>query len=169
MWYNESRQQTKLAFYASLKSKFIAENYISIKNAEHRIALTRFRISAHKLGIETGRYSNKPDHIKKFDKACTFCTTIDSSVMELLCELPIVDPIDPILEDEIHFIKNCPTYNHIRNNLSSDLLSKINHDEYSSIFESNTLTNEFAKFIFLATKYRLDQIKSRSNKITTQP
>ena len=71
--------------------------------------------------------------------------------MELLCELPNADPI---LEDEIQFVKNCPTYDHIRNNLSSDLLTKINNDEYSEIFEST----HSRKHIFKKTHFIFNTI-----------
>ena len=37
------------------------ENYLQIKDRQHKAALTKLRISAHKLHIETGRY-------KKYDK-----------------------------------------------------------------------------------------------------
>ena len=55
-----------------------------IKNFEQRRTLTRFRISAHKLAIETGRYKGIPRH----DRICTRCT-------------------DNTVEDERHFLFSC--------------------------------------------------------------
>jgi hypothetical protein len=55
----------------AVKSNFGFEKYLDkIKNFEQRRTLTRFRISAHKLAIETGRYKGIPRH----DRICTRCT-----------------------------------------------------------------------------------------------
>ena len=159
LWFNETRDQSKLTFYASFKSRFIAEPYLtSISNIDHRIALTRFRFSAHKLCIETGRYSNKSYHLKKFDQACTFCMNSDNTVSGLSSEdtLP-----EPILEDEIHFLKQCPTYDHLRESLTNELSANLANEKFRCIFESSPLSKELAKFIFMATKYRIELINSR--------
>ena len=53
-----------------LKDNYGCENYLSlIKNFEYRRSLARFRISAHKLYIETGRYQG----ILRHDIICTRC------------------------------------------------------------------------------------------------
>ena len=87
-----------------------------------------------KLAIETGRYSNKSDDIRKADQLCKLCMTPDSSTH--------------IIEDEVHFTKICPSYNHLRENFSSELSHKITNEEFNSIFESSALANEISKFIF---------------------
>ena len=61
----------KLSTYLTVKNNFGFEKYLDkIKNFEQRRTLTRFRISAHKLAIETGRYKGIPRH----DRICTRCT-----------------------------------------------------------------------------------------------
>ena len=60
-------------------------------------ALVKLRISNHKLNIETGRY----DKISRCDRICPVCGIN--------------------IEDEIHFLFNCPKYSSIRD----DLLKKI--------------------------------------------
>ena len=50
--------------------------------------MTRFRISAHRLEVESGRYKKQPVS----DRICKFCK------------------LDQI-EDEIHFLCNCSAYN----------------------------------------------------------
>jgi hypothetical protein len=50
-----------LSTYLTVKNNFGFEKYLDkIKNFEQRRTLTRFRISAHKLAIETGRYKGIP-------------------------------------------------------------------------------------------------------------
>ena len=48
----------KLDTYITVKNKKFLDK---IKNFEQRRTLTRFRISAHKLAIENGRYKEFPD------------------------------------------------------------------------------------------------------------
>jgi hypothetical protein len=52
----------KLGTYITVKKNFGFEKYLDkIKNFEQRRTLTRFRISAHKLAIETCRYKGIPN------------------------------------------------------------------------------------------------------------
>ena len=57
--------------------------------------LTKLRISAHDLYIETGRYT-KPKKTPVDERICRFCTTGE-------------------IEDEIHLIMKCPYYLNLRN------------------------------------------------------
>jgi hypothetical protein len=60
----------KLGTYITVKNNFGFEKYVDqMKNFEQRRTLTRFRISAHKLAIDTGRYKGIPRH----DRICTRC------------------------------------------------------------------------------------------------
>ena len=49
----------KLKFYTSIKERPGFENYLNMGNPKFRQTITKFRISAHKFAIETGRYENK--------------------------------------------------------------------------------------------------------------
>ena len=62
--------------------------YIRSLNARHRIALTKLRLSNHKLAIETGRYS------RPFKKPA-----------ERICPICKIE-----MEDEYHFLNICPAY-----------------------------------------------------------
>ena len=57
-------------------------------NTRHRIALTKLRLSNHKLVIETGRYS------RPFKKPA-----------ERICPICKIE-----MEDEYHFLNICPAY-----------------------------------------------------------
>ena len=67
-------QENKLRTYVKLKNKFEMEHYlISVKNISARSAMTKLRISAHDLNIETGPYS-KPRKTPLNLRKCTLCT-----------------------------------------------------------------------------------------------
>ena len=64
-WYSNINNSTKLDFYAKIKYNLELEPYLdSIEDNRYRIALTRFRISAHDLAIETGRYTKTPKALR---------------------------------------------------------------------------------------------------------
>jgi hypothetical protein len=59
MWKVQIQQLSKLQVFNLVKPSIEFESYLSqVKIVKHRQAVTRFRISAHKLPIETGRYAN---------------------------------------------------------------------------------------------------------------
>ena len=62
----------KLSTYRQIKIGFRKEKYLhSIKNFRERSALTKLRISAHRLEIETYRYGKKP--IPRNERLCSLC------------------------------------------------------------------------------------------------
>ena len=54
----EGLNSGKLTTYFMFKENFIMENYMYIKSHEIRKSICRFRISAHDLRIEKGRYES---------------------------------------------------------------------------------------------------------------
>ncbi len=63
----------KLRNYRIYKKSFFEEEYlVHIGKREHRSALTKLRLSAHKLEIEMGRYATK-DRKKPDDRICKYC------------------------------------------------------------------------------------------------
>ena len=59
----------------------------SVKDVQKRKCLTQFRVSAHRLEIESGRYKKK-------------------SVSERICKYCKLNAV----EDEVHFLCNCSAY-----------------------------------------------------------
>ena len=56
---SEQAEQGKLSFYCKIKNEFRMGRYLPvIQNLEMRSYIAKFRISAHKFPIETGRYIN---------------------------------------------------------------------------------------------------------------
>ena len=85
----------KLRTYVTFKSHFYREKYLSIvTNYEQRRSITKFRISCHKLKVETGRYCGIPCE----ERICTSCSLNE-------------------VEDEIHFLFRCPKYENERQNM----------------------------------------------------
>ena len=74
----------QLLFYKKIKNKFEFENYLLLPNKKTRTAITKLRVSAHRLGVQTGRYCGIPYEERK----CIFCKN-DS------------------MDDEIHLLFNC--------------------------------------------------------------
>ena len=86
----------KLRTYLKYKCSFGPEKYLAILPFHKRKLLTRFRISSHKLMVERGRY-------KKLDVSQKLCQN---------CSLNLV-------EDETHFLFQCPAHASDRNKLIS--------------------------------------------------
>ena len=85
------KETSKLRTYSFLKTTPGFETYLSeIQNIDHRITLTKFRLSNHSLKIETGRH----DRIEKTKRFCPFCPNQ--------------------IEDEKHALLQCKTYNKLR-------------------------------------------------------
>ena len=88
-------QQGKLVTYKYLKKDFVYENYLDcVKLSAHQKALTKFRISNHKLHIETGRY--KRPITPRQERICELC--------------------GDGVEDESHFLLTCKQYDILRLN-----------------------------------------------------
>ena len=83
-----------LILYRSVKDNFEMEPYLeNIISRNLRIALTKLRISAHSLRIQTGRYSR--DRVDRNLRYCLICNANE-------------------IEDEFHFILMCPAYENLR-------------------------------------------------------
>ena len=82
------------------------ENYLlRIKNSKVRVQVSKFRLSNHKLMIETGRHRK----LAKENRICPFCP----------CSV----------ETEIHFLFHCPVYSQRREPLSEKLNDELLSDE----------------------------------------
>ena len=68
--------------------------YLNLINKEQfRVALSRFRVSAHRLEVETGRW-HKPVAVPFNERKCRTCLDY--------------------LEDEFHVLLECPLYHELR-------------------------------------------------------
>ena len=140
-WKNEllsdNRKQgygNKLRTYRAFKSEFKLERYLlECNNVSHRKNFARFRLSAHRLNIESMRYC-KP-RILPEDRVCTNCNL-------------------SVCEDEFHFLMKCDKYKVLR----KDLFEKMN----ATFNYFNTLTDE-RKFIWLCANKHSFVIEAVTN------
>ena len=97
-WHIEILKYSKLRTLVEFKTLLNPERYIHEVNIlNHRTALTRLRISAHNLAIETDRQLKIDAELR----VCKYCHAIGENYVE----------------DEYHFLLICPLYDHIRFNL----------------------------------------------------
>ena len=94
----DANQGNKMRTYRLFKTtdNYKCEDYLhQVTNTRHRIALTKLRLSNHKLAIETGRYSRP--FKKPAERTCPICKIE--------------------MEDEYHFLNICPAYQEKRSSL----------------------------------------------------
>ena len=135
--------KSKLHSYSKLKTKIGIEKYLTqISNINHRIAMTKIRLSNHKLSIETGRHQ-KIDRLKRI---CPFCPRY--------------------IENEEHFMIKCPIYNETRDRLLPQSIIK---NCYSSdeIKLTQILGNSNSCNVILIAQYISESMSLRENKIKT--
>lgn len=94
-WNEQLQNSSRSLFYKEI-ANFEYKAYLDIiKIPKFRKALTRLRLSSHRLEIETGRWS-KPHRTPINERKCPFCNK---------------------LEDEFHFVIECPVYADLRKDL----------------------------------------------------
>ena len=94
-WENLIQNQSgKLDTFKEIKQDFMYEKYLDFGAKQHQTELTKLRISNHKLNIETGRY--KKPFIPRENRLCDMC--------------------NDRVEDEAHFMFECPSLKEIRKN-----------------------------------------------------
>ena len=66
-WKADIGSSSKLNFYGEIKEKYTFEKYLDfIGNRQHKAALTKLRISARRLHIETGRYKRYDYNLRRY-------------------------------------------------------------------------------------------------------
>ena len=142
-WKIKMQESSKLEFYRTLKQEYKFKNYHQIKDRKHKAALTKLRISAHKLHIETGRY-------KKYDKDLKKYTNIPKD--ERRCQ---TCPNE--VEDEYHFLFKCQRNLALRReclnqmeSIESGFKNKKSKEKVLALFASKNskVINLFAKYVF---------------------
>ena len=100
------RSQPKLRTYCLLKNDFLMEHYLlNIRNIKTRVAVSKFRLSDHRLAIETGRYERP--RVDPKDRICPVCkVTQDEIHCLVICQ--INGTSRAVLFDEI--IKTKPSF-----------------------------------------------------------
>ena len=134
---NIANPDSKLRTYSLVKSTPGIANYLlNVSNSKYRQALSKLRLSNHELMIETGRHKGIP----RIERCCLFCQ-------------------NTAIEDEIHFLITCPTFNTLRNDILADFeIGIINHPFLSSKEKFVSLCGDpslsLAKFTYKAFQLR---------------
>ena len=119
---------------------------MKIKNTEHRRQVTKFRLSDHKLRIETGRFEN----ISEKNRFCPFCPNM--------------------IENEVHMLLACPIYKRGRKNLL-DTVSTENPeftsypDDEKFVFLMKNISPVVAKYIAASLEIREFLVRNQNGMI----
>ena len=138
---NRKKGSNKLRTYRTFKSIFCREPYLlKIKNLSLKKNLTKFRISAHPLEIEKGRYQNKP-------------------VDQRICSQCNLDQI----EDEKHFLLHCTKFDAQRNLLFSEIIKSCKNFNNLDLDSRwiGMLSNEDTNILYCVSKFITDCILLR--------
>ena len=102
-WSQTLQHSQNLSFYYTFKKNYSLPAYLDLtRKNPSRKSLVKQRISSHDLRIETGRYDKIPRH----ERLCSLCN----------CNK---------IEDETHFLLNCPSYSSITDRFFSKIEPKI--------------------------------------------
>ena len=79
-----------------MQPEYRSAEYLSVvKCASNRRPISRFKTGCHGLRVDTGRWADG-GHLDRTDRLCLVCKSLD------------------YVEDEQHFVFDCPAYSHIR-------------------------------------------------------
>ena len=137
----------KLHWYSKIKQSFHFERYLDeIHNVKDRHSFTQLRISAHKLEVETGRYSKTPRQNR-------ICKTCNSGIC-----------------DEIHFLTKCAFADAERQALFAILyvecknftnLNDSEKSQYMLVTAGSKIQLEVAKFCFNNFEKRKENLSQK--------
>ena len=137
-WKEDIGSSSKLNFYGEIKEKYTFEKYLDfIDNRQHKAALTKLRISAHRLHIETGRYKRYYYNLRRYvntprERTCSVCVEIE-------------------IENECYFLFECE---------KSKALRKKIYRKITPIKENFVTMNNSEKVQFL---FSLSETEKRNN------
>ena len=106
--------------------------------------LAKFRISAHPLQIEVGRYQHKPPE----ERVYHVLTTTDETTIEAFFQLPF---LELAVETEEHFLQESPFYTDIRKSSPMNKWSQQNNlllllkDDASTLLAARFVSKLFGK------------------------
>ncbi len=147
----------KLRTYKLIKKHYKMERYLLIRDMPPHVkrALTSIRISAHNLEIERGRMS-QPQPTPVGERCCKHCRNSQSNK----------------IEDEVHFISECPLYRQLRTEMlrsCPDWYRDLSHqDLFCTLFTStnNDILNQLGIFVCRAMcKRKCILYENKSNTI----
>ena len=135
------KESSKLKTLSLLKHEVGREPYLTeITNPRHRQDMTKLRLSSHRLEIERGRYT-KPTKTPPEERICTYCKSKGINVVE----------------DEAHFLLDCPMSRELRDKYSpQEILNNNGMSSEEKLIQilSNSDLKLTAKFISQSFEHR---------------
>ena len=128
-----SLESGKLSLYRKIKFNFGFESYLThLQKFKYRRSVTSLRISAHKLEVEIGRYTNKTNTFVARDRRyCMICLEDDIHVLGDEIHAMFICPVFQVQRDKLlkYFVEKYP-YFKLLNNIEKFIfiLSSENHD-----------------------------------------
>ncbi len=108
--------RASLSLYRTLEPEYKYADYLStVKCFSNRRLLSRFRCGCHGLHIDTGRWVGT----ERKDRLCQVCHSLQD------------------VEDEQHFVFDCPAYSHIRTKHASLFQQTFTVPDFIAKCESN--------------------------------
>ncbi len=133
----DGKSGNKLRTYRLIKQQYQIEPYLTANiSFRHAQVIAKLRLSAHNLAIETGRRARPP--IPAGRRFCKFCTGQ--------------------VEDELHFLINCPKYNQGRQQLFS--ICNLNYGTDSELFYTLLCSTE-ANILFQLGNFIYNSLELR--------
>ena len=140
-WKNSLLLKPKLRFYRMFKQNMSVENFVKYNLTPSQRSITaQFRAGILPLQVETGRFRN----VKYEERIC------------LICDLQKV-------EDEMHFMFECPCYAHIRQNWLKNIFENV--PNFNLLNDSEKLCVLFEKYHRCTSKYILSCFNYRKEKL----
>ena len=140
-WQSAMQLYPKLDTYRQFKLTFGLSSHLSVVEKESfRNALTRFRVSAHCLRIESDRHLQ----IDRAERICTCCNNTD-------------------IENEYHFCLICPLYNELRRKyIPKYYYTFPTFDKFTSLLQSNSssVLQNLAKYIHFSMNARTEWLQT---------
>ena len=134
-WHERLSNSTRATFYINISS-FNFQSYLNVVNIrKFRQALTKLRVSSHRLEIEAGRWT-KPQITPRENRLCKQCN---------------------VLEDEFHFLFECSLYSNIRQqNIKPYFTRRRSMHKAIELLKTENTTNlqKLATYIFNGFKIR---------------
>ena len=121
-WHSDLLQRPKLETYSNFKSSLHLENYLKCGLwRRHQVALCKLRTSNHRLAVERLRHGRI--NVSRHDRVCQFCLNLNVTMVE----------------DEYHFVMECPLYSHIRAQLLGNSVDPNTQHTFHELMKTNSI------------------------------
>ena len=155
LWNKCRHQNRKLDFYNTTKSALGYERYLDWLPAYSSRIVSRFRMSAHKLNVETGRYGNLRGD--ESNRCCDTCCDRDN--IQLMQHLPGTNSF--VREDERHMLLDCHRYSAARKNVHIDVINALIRDPREAFNGDKEIVSELGRFLKNIWEDRFPQQKKK--------